>query len=91
MDNTVFCQSCAMPLRTSEDKGTEKDGSRSEEYCHYCYMDGEFTKDETMEEMIDTCIPIELEMGIYPDENTARESMMSYFPNLKRWKKESAE
>lgn len=87
MENTIFCQSCGMPLTTQEDKGTNTDGSKSEDYCHYCYENGEFAKEETMEEMIETCIPFELQAGVYPDEKTARESMLSYFPNLKRWKR----
>jgi len=34
-----FCQSCGMPL-TEEAYGTEKDGSKNVEYCHYCYEVG---------------------------------------------------
>ena len=34
-----FCQSCGMPLNP-EVLGTEKDGSKNEEYCTYCYADG---------------------------------------------------
>ena len=49
-----FCQSCGMPL-TEEIKGTNADGSRNEDYCIYCYKDGAFTRDCTMEEMIDFC------------------------------------
>ena len=37
-----FCQSCGMPL-TDEVLGTNADGSKSEEYCIYCYKDGAFT------------------------------------------------
>lgn len=81
-----FCQSCGMPMGSDEVRGTEKDQSRSEDYCHYCYKDGDFTKEETMEEMIETCIPFEIEAGIYPDEQTARNALLSYFPKMKRWK-----
>lgn len=35
-----FCQSCGMPL-TDDYKGTNADGSRSEDYGAYCYKDGE--------------------------------------------------
>ncbi len=38
-----FCQSCGMPLAKDENSGgTEKDGSKSEKYCSYCYKNGEF-------------------------------------------------
>lgn len=41
--NYNSCQSCAMPLKKDpEEGGTEKDGSKSEMYCSYCYADGAF-------------------------------------------------
>lgn len=47
-----FCQSCCMPLENGAASGSEKDGSKSHKYCHYCYKDGEFTDPEmTMEKM----------------------------------------
>ena len=46
-----FCQSCGMPL-TEEVLGTNADGSKNEDYCMYCYKDGKFLQDCTMEEMI---------------------------------------
>ncbi len=81
-----FCQSCGMPMAHDDDRGTEKDLSKNGDYCRYCYDKGEFTSNETMEEMINTCIPFALEAGTYPDAKTAREVMLSYFPALKRWK-----
>lgn len=47
-----FCQSCGMPIDDST-FGKEADGSKNEEYCHYCYADGHFTKECTMDEMIE--------------------------------------
>ena len=49
-----FCQSCGMPL-TEEVRGTNADGSKNEEYCMYCYRDGQFLQDCTMDEMIEHC------------------------------------
>lgn len=46
-----FCQSCGMPL-TNEVLGTNADGSPNEDYCIYCYKDGKFTQDMTMEHLI---------------------------------------
>lgn len=82
-----FCQSCSMPLMNDEVQGTNRDGSKNEDYCLYCYKDGEFVGDSTMEEMIDFCAPICVKEGQYPDEETAKREMMKYFPHLKRWKK----
>ena len=47
------CQSCGMPLKKDPyGGGTEKDGSKSNKYCSYCYENGEFTNpDMTVEEM----------------------------------------
>ena len=57
--NMKFCQSCAMPM-TEELYGSNKDGSKNEDYCIYCYENGEFTADISMEEMIDFCVPKKL-------------------------------
>ena len=48
----TFCQACGMPLCDPSVIGTEQDGSPSEHYCKYCYENGAFTGDMTMEEMI---------------------------------------
>ena len=71
-----FCQSCGMPL-TEELFGTNADGSKNEEYCIYCYKDGKFLQDCTMEEMIGHCAQ-------FVDEYIAQ--MKMYFPLLKRWR-----
>ncbi len=61
-----FCQCCAM-LLSEENLGTEKDGSSSMDYCRYCYADGRFLFDGTMDEMIEYCVPITVREGFYPD------------------------
>ena len=41
-----------MPLDKEEMRGTEKDGSKSNEFCKYCYQEGQFTSpDTTLDEM----------------------------------------
>ncbi len=82
-----FCQSCGMPLAADGDLGTEADGSPSYDYCVYCYKDGAFTTNQTMEEMIETCLLYNRETGVYGDESQARRDMTAWFPTLKRWKK----
>lgn len=49
-----FCQSCGMPLSRDPLKGgTERDGSRSAEYCSHCYRSGRFTEPEiTLDQMM---------------------------------------
>ncbi len=87
MENKVFCQSCGMPLEQPEDFGTEKGGARSADYCQYCYKDGAFTTDHTMERMIEDCAPYMVEQGASPSLEAARAQMQAFFPTLKRWAK----
>ena len=84
-----FCQSCGMPL-TDENRGTNADGSNSEDYCVYCYKKGEFTQDFTMSQMIEFCLQfldqwnVQTECKLSPVQ--AKEQMLQHFPYLKRWK-----
>jgi hypothetical protein len=32
-----------MPMKTAEEFGTNKDGSRNEDYCVYCFQEGKLT------------------------------------------------
>ena len=79
-----------MPL-TEENLGTNADGSKNEEYCMYCYKDGAFTNDCTMEEMIEFCAQFVDEVNKnMPQPMTKeqyRQMMQQYFPTLKRWQK----
>lgn len=51
MDEKIFCQSCGMPMTEEAHFATNADGSRNEDYCCYCYENGAFKQDCTMEEM----------------------------------------
>lgn len=80
-----FCQSCGMPL-TGEVLGTEKGGGKSGDYCSYCYRDGAFTSECSMEEMIDFCVGPMVQHNPGLSEADAKARMMQFFPQLKRWK-----
>ncbi len=84
-----FCQSCGMPL-SNEVLGTNADGTSNEDYCIYCYKDGKFVQDLTMEQMIDHCAQFTGEININSGQNLTveqmKEQMRQFFPNLKRWK-----
>ena len=89
LDEVKFCQSCGMPL-TNEILGTNADGSKNEDYCMYCYKDGKFLQDCTMDEMIEHCAQFvdEVNKGL-PAPITKEEyigQMKMYFPHLKRWR-----
>ena len=90
----TFCQSCGMPLSaalvfgegsTEDVFGKEKDGGRNPDYCYLCFADGAFTTNQTMEEMIEACVPYTSNNNPWPDEETARKEMRVMFPKLKRW------
>ena len=78
----LFCQCCGMPLEENI-MSREPNGVINEEYCQWCYHDGEFTY-HNMDELIDACIPHMVEQGFL--ENQARAYMKNMLPNLKYWK-----
>lgn len=84
--NQKFCQSCGMPLTDPAVLGTEAGGAPSEHYCKYCYENGAFTADMTMEEMIDFCAPMMSQGNSGLTEDQARDQMRKFFPMLLRWK-----
>lgn len=79
------CQSCAMPMNT-EDFGTNKDGSANTEYCKYCYQDGEFTSNESLEEMINACAKYMTQGDSGFTEEEAKKYLWETMPMLNRWK-----
>lgn len=90
MDEFSVCQSCGMPLEDDEMKGTNKDGSRSDDYCTYCFANGAFTKEMTMEDMIKHNLQFLDEWikstGVEMTKEEAIEELKEFLPTLKRWK-----
>lgn len=88
--SSPICQSCGMTL-SDDDKGSEADGSISNEYCVHCYQHGAFTKDLTMEEMINENLQDlnewNQEQGLQLNEEQARNELREFLPSLKRWHK----
>ena len=86
-----FCQSCGMPLTRIEDCGTNADGSTNYDYCGYCYKEGRFLQECTMDEMIEHCAQFVDEVNKQMPKPMTKEEykqmMLSFFPMLKRWKK----
>ena len=79
-----FCQSCGMPMSKDEaGGGTNKDGSKTQEYCSKCYQNGAFTEpDITADQMIEK-VRGKMQAMHFPG------FMTNYFvrdiPKLKRW------
>ena len=81
-----ICQSCGMPMPEDDLLGKNKDGSINNDYCKYCYDNGEFIDNVTMEEYIDICSLYGEQAGMTNDE--MKEYLTKLFPSLKRWRKE---
>ena len=86
MQPRLFCQSCTMPIDNLADRGTEKDGSSSSEYCKYCYQHGELINpDMTLDEM-KTLVVSQMKKMHLPE--SIIQNSVDALPNLKRWRKE---
>lgn len=72
-----------MPLNGTDLYGTEKDGSKSSDYCIYCYKDGSFTNpDLTLEQMMHR-VTNKMDAADIPED--ILEAAISRLPHLKRW------
>ncbi|MBR6568444.1 MAG: helix-turn-helix domain-containing protein [Clostridia bacterium] len=79
----LICQCCGMPL---EDRNISKeaDGLFNEDYCKWCYAEGEYMYHD-MDELIDVCVK-NMASEQFPAEQ-AREYMRDKLPTLDYWKK----
>lgn len=81
-----FCQSCSMPMSKPEDFGTDERGFRVNDYCHYCFQNGEFTNpDITIGQMTEIVVKNMIEK-LNMSEDEARKLTESFLPRLLRWK-----
>ena len=84
-----FCQSCGMPLNDAALIGTNEDNSVNQDYCVYCFKNGAFTQNCTMDEMIQHCAQFVEEFNKDSEQKMTKEEaiaqMKVYFPKLKRW------
>lgn len=84
----AYCQSCGMPL-TEEILGTNADGTKNHDYCIYCFKDGAFTGNFTMDEMVEYCSMFVDEYNKNTGQNLTcceyKEVLRKFYPTLKRW------
>ena len=78
----LICQCCGMPLDDSL-VSREPDGQPNEEYCKWCYSDGQF-KYTTKEQLIDFCVE-HMSSESWPAEQV-RAHVEAIVPQLKHWK-----
>lgn len=88
MNETKLCQSCGMPL-SDELLATNADGSKNGEYCIFCYKDGAFTGNFTMEEMAEYCSMFVDEYNKQTGKQLTcceyKQELLKFYPTLKRW------
>ncbi len=78
----LICQCCGMPLDDSI-IGRDRDGTLNENYCKWCYADGEYTYSD-MDDLIDVCVKHMAKEGF--SEEQARTYMKQSLPQLDYWK-----
>lgn len=80
----LVCQCCGMPLNEDRLISRESDGSYNEDYCKWCYADGEFAY-KSRESLLDYLIK-NMTNPDNADEETRRIQFDSYLSQLKHWK-----
>ena len=74
-----------MPMDDESVFGTNADGTKNADYCIYCYKDGNFIDQVSMEEYIEMMVPFASQANMTGEE--MRNHCKTIFPTLKRWKK----
>ena len=80
----LICQCCGMPLNEDSLISREPDGNYNEDYCKWCYTDGDFvyqSKDSLLDYLIKN-----MPNPNNTDEETRRIQFDSYLSQLKYWK-----
>lgn len=79
----LICQCCGMPLEDSS-TSKEKDGFFNENYCKWCYADGEYMYSD-MDDLIDVCVKNMANEKF--SEEDVRYYLRETLPKLDYWKK----
>ena len=79
----LICQCCGMPLEDAN-ISKEKDGFFNEDYCKWCYADGEYMYRD-MDSLIEVCV--EHMAGETISAEQARTYMKNLLPKLDYWKR----
>ena len=80
----LICQCCGMPLDDDAVISRDKDGSRNEDYCKWCYADGEYVYSD-MDDLIEVCLPHMVNEQF--SEEQARSYLKNALPMLDYWKR----
>ena len=84
-----ICQSCSMPMTATEHFGTNSNGSPSADYCCFCFQNGNFTHNLSMEDTITHSVSFlgtgKIDGRTFTKDEAALK-MHVQLPTLKRWK-----
>lgn len=80
----LICQCCGMPLAEDSVISKEVDGSYNEDYCKWCYTNGEFAY-QSKESLLDFLV-VHLPNADHLAEDERRTQFDSYLSQLKHWK-----
>ena len=83
MEEKLVCQSCSMPIMQNEHIGTNKDGSRNSDYCVFCFKEGGFVQNMSLDEFIEHSLQFASEVGMSTED--FRAYCNAKLPTLKRW------
>ncbi len=73
-----------MPISSDEERGTESDKRKSNDYCNRCHQNGKFTEPKlAVEEMVQRVGAQMKTMG-FPEKMIAMNAKL--IPSFKRWK-----
>ena len=74
-----------MPMEKPDDFGSNADGLKINDYCHFCFENGAFTApDITLEQMIERVAGIMVTKMNMPEAQT-KAMANQFIPKLKRW------
>jgi transcriptional regulator with XRE-family HTH domain len=79
----LICQCCGTPIEDSS-VSKEPDGAINEEYCKFCYADGEYTYTD-MDDLIEPCVSQMKSEGAPPEQ--IRAYLKNTLPKLNYWKR----
>ena len=79
----LICQCCGMPLDDDSVISREADNSFNEDYCNWCYTDGQFVYKD-IDELLDFLVNHMSNDSFTPEQ--ARAYFSEQLPKLKHWK-----
>lgn len=79
----LICQCCGMPLDDDSVISREDDNSFNEDYCKWCYTDGQFVY-KNMDELLDFLVSHMSNDNFTPEQ--ARAYFSEQLPKLEHWK-----